>query len=57
MKLYVDLFKVNFPNGITIAVINWGNVQQKATLILTIMSIVSTALVIRKHLKDKKQND
>ena len=55
MKVLVaDALKVNAPNAATIAVIYLSDIQAAATLMLTIVSIISTILITLHRLRKPK---
>ncbi len=47
-----DIFKVNLPNLLTVAVINISTIQQWATLALTLMSLAATAVLLWRRLRN-----
>ena len=56
-NLLSDVLKVNAPNAATIAVINLSDVQAAATLILTVLSIVSTCVLLWRNVNKPKDKD
>lgn len=54
LKTHVDAVKVNAINLSTITVINVAEIKEWASLILVVISIISTAVIIRNNLKKDK---
>jgi len=52
--IVADAIKLNAPNAAAIAVINLTEIQAAATLILTLVSIISTILITAHKLRQPK---